>query len=64
MHADTKPDAGAVGLITAIIKSAAEDLHDHEPRQRESAKVFFVSAGFELLADAIGLDPDAIRRRL
>ena len=62
MHADTKPDAGAVGLITAIIRQAVQD--SHTPKHRDGAKVFFASAGFELLADAIGLDADAIRKRL
>ena len=65
MHeAETKPDGGTVGLITAIIKSAVEDLHDRDPKHRDSAKVFFASVGFELLADAVGLDADAIRERI
>ena len=62
MHDEAKPDAGTVGLVTAIIRQAVQD--SHTPKHRDSAKSFFASLAFVSLADAIGLDPDAIRKRL
>jgi len=59
---DTSPECGFAGLATAIIGGGLADLK--ELRHRERARAFFVSCWFDVLADASGLDPVAVRERL
>ncbi len=61
-HADDRPGSGYAALAAGIIGSGMADLK--EPRHRDQARAFFAGVWFGVLAEAAGLDPDAVRERL
>jgi hypothetical protein len=49
-------------LLAQILIKALEDLN--RPKQRKSAEAFFASEDLDWIADALGLNPGRIRRRV
>jgi hypothetical protein len=53
---------GVKRLLAQILIKALEDLN--RPKQRKSAEAFFASEDLDWIADALGLNPGRIRRRV
>lgn len=61
---DSRPGGGFKGLAVAIIRQAVWDIRNGNTWQRATAGRFILDDNFDELADAIGLNPDAVRERL
>jgi len=63
--ADTdRPGTGYTALASAMIRGALVDMAGEHPKHRKLAASFFAGVWFDVLADAAGLDPLAVRERL
>lgn len=51
-------------LYGAMIRRATRDLNARNPTERLAAEAWFSTEQYEAMADALGLDPSCLRKRL
>ena len=61
---EARPDAGARGLVAAILQRAVRDIREGNRRESEDAREFMAGQWFEALAHECNIEPAAIRARL